>query len=105
MNYEVRWGEGVARKAAEQFGSSRSSRSQPSHFDFACGPLAAAAERCRDFDTLPEEVGPSVRSVGIIDPAFGPVSFVAVLIAEGVVELVDFTIDPDYWDTINSDPD
>jgi hypothetical protein len=105
VSYEVRWGEAIARKAAARFGDERSARGAPSHFDFVCGPLAAAAERCRDFDSLAEEAGPSIRSVWIIDPVFGPVVFIAVLVDVDVVELADFTDDPDYWRLIQDDPE
>lgn len=59
----------------------------------------------RDFDSLPEEVGPAVRSVTVLDPMLGPVVFIAVLLDGGTVEIADFTSDPDYWDLIGGDPD
>lgn len=68
------------------------------------GPLAAAVFAFRDFDHLAYDVVPAVRSYTIVDPVFGPLIFAAVLSAEGVVEIVDFSDDPDYWTTINDDP-
>jgi hypothetical protein len=105
MTHEVRWGDEVARKAASLFGPERASTGAPSEYDFTCGPLAAATTRFGEFDTLPEEAGPAVRSVHVVDPALGAVVFIGVLVGDGVVEIADFEIDPDYWDVVGNDPE
>jgi hypothetical protein len=56
----------------------------------------------RDFDALRVGVVSSVRSYTIVDPVFGPVVFVGVLLTDGTVEIVDFKSDPDYWASIES---
>ena len=38
------------------------------------------------------------------DPVFGPIVFVGVLVAPGVVELAAFARDPDYWSVVEDDP-
>jgi hypothetical protein len=104
VNYEVRWGEHLAHRLAEAFDSERGHGGTPSQYDFVCGPLAAAIDRCRDFDSLPEEAGPAVRSVWTQHPVFGPVLFIVVLVGDRQVELADFGFDEEYWDQIDDDP-
>jgi len=58
----------------------------------------------RDFDTLTFDVVPAVRSYTVVDPFFGPVVFVGVLLRDGVVEIADFDVDPDYWTTVEEEP-
>ncbi len=79
MSYDVHWGDALARNAHEQFGPERSVDGKPSEYDFVGGPLAAAHLAFREFDRLPEAVGPTIRSVHIYDP--------------------------DHWATIDDDPD
>lgn len=105
MRFTVRWADGVAKSAAELFGPERSATGGPSEYDFVSGPLAAAAARFADFETLPEAAGPAVRSVHVLDPVFGPVVFVGVLVEPTTVEIADFAHDPDYWRLIGDDPD
>lgn len=105
MRYRVRWAGEVASAAAELYGPERTAAGRPSEYDFASGPLAAAAARFTDFESLPEVAGPSLRSVHLLDPIFGPVVFVGVLVERDVVEIADFTVDPDYWHQIDDDPD
>jgi hypothetical protein len=102
---EVRTAESVYQRASERFGEQRSVEGAPSEYDFVAGPLAAAIFAFRDFDNLSYDVVPAIRTYTIVDPFFGPVIFVGVLVAGGVVEIVDFSEDPDYWTTIDHDPE
>jgi hypothetical protein len=104
VTYEVRWGEFAAQRASEQFGGERSDDGTPSEQDFFSGPLSAALQGFRRFDSLVVEAGPSVRSLQTFDPIFGPVTFIGVLVGDRVVEIADFATDPDYWSTIDEDP-
>jgi hypothetical protein len=69
------------------------------------GPLAAALIAFRDFEALRFDRHDEVRSLHIVDPVFGPVVFVGVLIEPGVVEPAGWSTDPGYWDLIGDDPD
>jgi len=66
--------------------------------------LAAALIGFRDFENLPFEFHPKIRTLHVVDPVFGPVLFAGVLVAPGVVEIADFEVDPDYWGLIEVDP-
>lgn len=57
----------------------------------------------RDFERLTYDVAPAVRTYTIVDPFFGPVVFVGVLIETDVVEIASFDDDPDYWSTIDDE--
>jgi hypothetical protein len=46
-----------------------------------------------------------VRALHLVDPMFGALVFIGVLVEPGVVELADYAEDPDYWDLIQGDPD
>jgi hypothetical protein len=105
VRYDVAWGDVVARKARELFDEERSPRGGPCEHDFVTGPLAAACLAFRDFEALPAVAGSSVRSVHIVDPVFGVVVFIGVLIGECAVEIADFSHDADYWPTVERDPD
>jgi hypothetical protein len=76
---------------------------------FHDGPLAAATFQLeRDFDNLPE-LAPSIRVVFVLAlPFFPPLTFYAVLTTDDerkeVVELLDFTVDEDYFELIDDDP-
>jgi hypothetical protein len=105
VSHTVRWSEHVARSAARDFGGQSSSTVRPDEFDFTCGPLAAAVEAFRDFDTCAVAAGPSIRSVHVIDPVFGAVVFIGVLVDSDTIEIADYTTDPDYWSTVDDDPD
>jgi hypothetical protein len=105
VRFTVRWADAVAKSAAEQFAPERSGTGRPSEYDFVSGPLAAAAARFADFESLPEAAGPSVRSVDVLDPVFGPVVFVGVLVGPATVEIAGFAHDPDYWRLVGDDPD
>ena len=51
------------------------------------------------FDHVPE-----IRSLHLVDPVFGPIVFVGVLVGPMSVEIAAFRYDPDYWDLIEDDP-
>jgi hypothetical protein len=101
---EVRVHPAVHQKAHDLYREERSAGGSPSEYDFTSGPLAAAAFAFRDFDSLPFDVVEAVRTYTIVDPVFGPVVFVGVLLRGDVVEIVDFSDDPDYWSSIEDDP-
>ena len=94
----------VMKKVSDRYGTDRSVDGAPNGYDFISGPLAAALIEFRHFAELPEGVGPSVRTLNILDPFFGPVVFAAVLVGEDRVEIADFADDPEYWDLVRSDP-
>lgn len=104
MTHEVVVASAVHARAHDEFGEQRSARGAPSEYDFVSGPLAAAVFAFRDFDRLRFDVVPAMRSYTILDPVFGPVVFVGVLLTDGRIEVVDFAHDPDYWETIENDP-
>ena len=87
----------VTERAHREFSETRSEAGGGSEYDFVGGPLAAAVFAFRDFDALRTGIISSVRSYTIVDPAFGPVVFVGVLLTDGSVEIVEFESDPDYW--------
>lgn len=105
MIHEVRAADSVYHLATERFGEQRTVEGAPSEYDFVAGPLAAAIFAFRDFENLSYDVVSSVRTYTIVDPFFGPVVFVAVRVAVGIVEIVGFSDDPDYWTTIDQDPE
>lgn len=105
MIFRVCWGDLVAHKVAERYGRGRSPAGRADENDFLNGPLAAATLAFRDFDRLPHAAGPAVRSVHVLDPIFGVVVFVGVLVGPGLVEIADFEDDPDYWSEVAADPD
>ena len=53
---------------------------------------------------MPFDLHPEIRTLHIVDPVFGVVVFVGVLLEQGVIEIADFSIDPDYWKMIENDP-
>ncbi len=105
MIREIRVAQAVYERAHERYGEVRSVEGAPSEYDFVGGPLAAAVFAFRDFENLPVDVVPAVRSYTIIDPFFGAVVFVGVLIEDDVVEIASFDDDPDYWSTIDDEPE
>ena len=104
MMVEVRVGAMLAARITDEYGPARSAGGQPSEWDFWSGPLAAALIGFRSFEGLSFDTHPDVRTLHVIDPVFGPVVFVGVLIAPELVEVADFAVDPDYWDVIEEDP-
>ena len=105
MIREVRVAQNVVARAHERFGESRSGKGAPSEYDFIGGPLASAIFAFRDFENLSYDVVPAVRAYTIVDPYFGAVVFVGLLIEGEVVEIVGFDDDPDYWSTVDEQPE
>ncbi len=101
---EIRVGRFAAEKITAEHGPRRSATGQPSEWDFWSGPLAAALIGFRDFENLPFDLHPEIRTLHIVDPVFGVVVFVGVLLEQGVIEIADFSTDPDYWKMIGDDP-
>jgi hypothetical protein len=101
---EVRVAEEVYVQAQDRFSGTRSPDGAPSASDFVAGPLAAATFAFRDFDNLSYDLVPAIRSYTIVDPFFGPVVFVGIVVMDAFVEIVDFADDPDYWNVIEDDP-
>ena len=104
MIREVRVTQGVYERAHSRFGESRTVEGAPSEYDFVAGPLAAAVFAFRDFERLAYDVVPTVRTYTIVDPFFGAVVFVGVLVDADVVEIADFDDDPDYWPAVDDEP-
>ena len=80
MIREVRVSHETYEQAHDRFGERRSIDGDPSEYDFVAGPLAAAVFAFRAFDDLAFELVPAVRTYTIVDPFFGPVVFVGVLL-------------------------
>lgn len=40
-----------------------------------------------------------------MDPVFGAIVFIGVLVEPATVELADYELDPDYWRLVEGDPD
>src|SRR5690606_16776830 len=95
----------VFQLAHEEFGDERGADGSPSEFDFVAWPLAVALLAFRDFDRLPYDTVPEVRLYTAVSPFFGPMTFAGLLRTDGVVEIVAYTHDPDYWRTIGSESD
>lgn len=104
MISEVMVSEFAASKIEAEYGPERSAAGKPSEWDFWSGPLAAALLGFRDFENLLWHRRPEIRTLHIIDPFFGALVFVGVLIDPGTIEIADFAIDPDYWSTVENDP-
>jgi hypothetical protein len=105
VNREVSVAQWVFEKATSYFAETRSATGAPSEYDFAGGPLAAALFAFRAFDTMTYDLVPAVRSHVIVDPFFGALVFVAVLLTDGSVEVADFDLDADYWDVVADEVD
>ncbi|MEM9034583.1 MAG: hypothetical protein AAGD18_08325 [Actinomycetota bacterium] len=104
MTYTVRISDALAETIAQEYGPEPSAPGQPSEWDFWSGPLAAALIGFRDFDRLLRSEIAEVRQLHLVDPVFGAVVFVGVLVAPNTVEIAGCSVDPDYWDLINDDP-
>ncbi len=104
MTPEVRVSEFAASKIAAEYGPKRSAAGKPSEWDFWSGPLAAALLGFRDFENLLWYSRPEIRTLHIVDPVFGALVFIGVLIDPDTIEIADFAIDPDYWSTVENDP-
>jgi hypothetical protein len=81
--------------------------SGPTFQEFMQGPVLAAQIRFeRGWDDLPSDTGSSVRVAFVPpSPVFGPVVFYGYLVAPDRVEIADFADDPEYWTTIEGDPE
>ena len=104
MAPEVRVSDFAASKISATYGPERSTTGWPSEWDFWSGPLAAALVGFRDFDNLLWHSNPDVRSLHIVDPIFGALVFVGVLVEPGTIVIDDVEVDPDYWTMIENDP-
>jgi hypothetical protein len=100
---EVRVSDHVADSISALYGEECTPHGDPSESDFWSGPLAAALLIFRDFDALAFDEVSAIRRYTVVDPVFGPVVFVGVLVADGTVEIADFAIDPDYWSQFEED--
>ncbi len=105
MTYEVRVAADLADEIAAAHGPDRSSWGAPSEWDFWSGPLAAALIAFRAFDDLRFDETPAVRNLHLVDPVFGALVFVGVLVGPTTVEIAAYRQDPDYWTLIEDDPD
>ncbi len=103
--YHVQVSAEIDRRIVAWCGEERNAEGRPSATDFRSTVLAAAKFGFRGFDELPIDLVPQVRTLHVLDPHFGAVVFTAIKVASDVVEIADFDIDPDYWDTIANDPD
>lgn len=101
---EIRISHVVAEKIAATYGPERTAAGWPSEWDFWSGPLAAALIGFRDFDNLLYDRRREVRTLHLIDPIFGALVFVGVLVGPEIVEIADFGVDPHYWELIETDP-
>ena len=99
--YDVRVGRAVTERAHERYGEERGGSGRPSEYDFVGGPLNAAVREFAFFDELPELAGPAVRSLIIVDPFFGALVFVGVLIGTRLVEIAEVDDDADYWSLVD----
>jgi hypothetical protein len=97
VTFEVRVGTIAVQQINERYADERSVTGRPSRVDFLRGPLAAARVQFERFDRLPESVGVSVRHCHVLSPGFPLIVFVGLLTDENVVEIVDFSDDPEYW--------
>ncbi|MFV0317704.1 MAG: hypothetical protein ACK5O2_12185 [Microthrixaceae bacterium] len=104
MIKEVGVSDFVMAKVSNRYGTERSADGAANGYDFIDGPLAAALLEFRHFAELPEAAGPSVRTLNVLDPFFGPVVFTGVLVGDGMVEIADFADDPEYWELVRRDP-
>ena len=95
----------VLQLAHDRYGVVRSVTGRPSEYDFVSGPLAAARFAFRGFDELSYDIVSSVRWYTVVDPFFGPVTFVGLLLEDQSVEIVGFDDDPDYWAILGFEPD
>jgi hypothetical protein len=102
---EVRVAHLVYQLANDRFGETRTPGGSPSEYDFVGGPLAAAVFAFRDFDHLSYDVVSAVRTYTVVDPFFGALIFVGVLVNADVVEIASFVEDPDYWSAVDDEPE
>lgn len=77
----------------------------PSYELFSAGPQEAAKELFgRSFEELPE-IAPGIRAWNTLQtPFFPPIVFYGALVADHV-ELMSLTVDTEWWEQIDADPD
>lgn len=92
--------------AKSHFPEGGSASGAPSFELFTVGPLAAAEDLFgRDFDNLPE-VAPGVRGWSTLHtPFFPPIVFYGALVVGDYVELMSLSVDNEYWEQIDADPE
>src|SRR5437763_794932 len=97
----------VLDKAKHLFPADGDPEGRPRYKHFVEGPLAAAQFRFeREFDQLGDLSDPIKGVHTSAGGFFGPCWFYAMLVkqsAKEVVEIVDFTYDSEYWETIADD--
>jgi hypothetical protein len=79
---------------------------EPPSFDlFMRGPLQGAVEYfARAFeDALEVLPGTGIRQLHTIDSCFPAMAFYALRVDDHV-EIVEYTVDPDYWELVGDDP-
>lgn len=93
----------LAAQVAAAYPAERSPEGAPSEFDFWAGPISRATEKFgRDFESLPYITDPRVRSFIYPDPVFGAIGLLGVHdLASDEILLIEYWIDPDYWDLVN----
>lgn len=104
---EVRRSATLLAHARDRFPSGGDPGGQPSFELFEERPLRAVEDKlARDFEGCPEaEQGLPVRIVATAHvPLFPAMTFYAVLLTDDTVEILDFTIDDEYFDLIEHDP-
>jgi hypothetical protein len=91
--------------AKAYFPEGGSATGTPSFEMFSAGPLDAAMELFgRSFEELPEEA-PGIRAWNTLQtPFFPPIVFYGALV-EDYVELMSLTVDNEYWEQIDADPE
>lgn len=90
-------------KAHRRFPAGGDAEGNASYELFEQRPLAAVVEKLsRDFEgCLPTEPGSPVRIVATAHvPLFPAMTFYAILLTDDSVEILDFSIDDDYFDLI-----
>ena len=102
---EIRHSADFLAVAKSHFPPGGSISGRPSFERFSAGPLAAADDLFSiDFENQ-FEIVPGIRSwITLHTPHFPPIVFYAVLV-EGYVELVSLTVDEDYWELLDGDPE
>ena len=104
----VRRSDDFVAKAREVFPPGGDAEGRPSFELFEERPLRAVQEKLSiDFEGCPEsEPGSPIRVVATAHvPFFPAMIFYAIAVTDGTVEIIDFTVDDEYFDLINRDPD
>lgn len=93
-------------KARNRWPTEGSGEGDPTMAHFERGPLAAAKEYFgRYFDqALVESEGSPVRYYQTVSTFFPVLGFFAIRVSDRV-EIVDFIVDDEFWDSIGDDPE